>query len=303
MWDVLAFGAVAVDDICYVDRFPDKNVKLEVRAVDREAGGLAGNVVVTAARMGRSAAYCGVLGSDELSRFTRGELEREGVDCSPTAARDGAMPFHSFVIVDETDGSRTILYSGEGVIEPETSTITSDLIRRCGVLFVDHTAPTAGLAAARLARELQIPVVADIERVNTAAGRELLGEVDHLIIGIEFARELTGRTDPEVMVRQLMQQRRGVVAVTDGENGCWWTDSGELVNFQPAFQVEAVDTLGCGDVFHGAYAASLAAGSPAGDAFRFAAAAGAIKATRRGVRAGIPGRDEVLAFLKQQANC
>jgi len=303
MWDVLAFGAVAVDDICYVDRFPDRNIKLEARTTDREAGGLAGNVAVTVTRMGRTAAYCGVLGQDELSRFARGELEHEGVDCSPTATRDGAKPFHSFVIVDESDGSRTILYSSEGVTEPQSGAVTGALVGRCRVLFVDHTAPRAGLAAARLARKSGIPVVADIERVETAAGRELLGEVDHLIVGIDFAKELTGKAEPEAMVRSLMRAGRSLVAVTDGENGCWWTDAGRQVRFQPAFGVETVDTLGCGDVFHGAYAAFLAAGEPAGKAIRRAAAAAAIKATRRGVRAGIPHRNEVEAFLKDQPDC
>ena len=70
-----------------------------------------------------------------------------------------------------------------------------------------------------------------------------------------------------------------------------------MVLHQPAFRVETVDTTGCGDVFHGAYAAALREGRPIADRLRFAAAVAALKATRVGGQKGIPSREEVEAFL------
>ena len=65
----------------------------------------------------------------------------------------------------------------------------------------------------------------------------------------------------------------------------------------PAFAVEAVDTLGAGDVWHGAFALGLAEGQGERAAIRFASAAAAIKCTRFGGRAGAPQRTEIEAFL------
>ena len=105
-WDVLGFGAVAVDDLIYVDGYPAPNSKMPVRATERAGGGLAGTALVAASRLGPRAVYCGVLGSDELSRFTIEEFRREGVDCAPLLYRAEARPIHSIVIVDRCAGQR-----------------------------------------------------------------------------------------------------------------------------------------------------------------------------------------------------
>jgi len=65
----------------------------------------------------------------------------------------------------------------------------------------------------------------------------------------------------------------------------------------PAYRVDVVDTLGAGDVFHGAYALALAEGRAVADAARFANAAAAIKCTRASGRRGIPSRAEVDAWI------
>jgi sulfofructose kinase len=59
-----------------------------------------------------------------------------------------------------------------------------------------------------------------------------------------------------------------------------------------------IDTLGAGDIFHGAYALALAEGKPALAAARFASAAAAIKCSRSGGREGSPTRREVEDLLR-----
>jgi sugar/nucleoside kinase (ribokinase family) len=254
---------------------------------------------MTAARMNVRAAYCGVLGKDALSQFCRTELAAEGVDCSPLQNRPEARPFHSFVIIDVSTGHRTILYSSEGVTEPSSGSIDRGTIENCRVLFVDYTAPAAALNAARLAREMNIPVVGDVERWDRTGGATFLDYVDHLIVGLGFGREFTGREDPGDIVLKLASSGRRLVAVTAGERGCWWVAEGGQVRHQPAFPVHAVDTIGCGDVFHGAYAVALAEGEPPARAIRFASAAAAVKAAHHAGRAGIPERKEVVQLLQQ----
>ena len=298
-WDVLGLGAVAVDDLVFVDRYPAPDTKVAVQAMQRQGGGLIGTALVAAARLGVRAAYCGVLGFDELSEFARHEFEKEGVDCSLITRREGARPVHSVVIVVRPSGQRTVLCSHDAVIAATASQITDQLIKRCRVLLVDNSVGDGGRQAVAFAHELGVPVVADFEPDAGSAAADLMGLVDHLIVGTEFALKATGECDPGRMVRALASPGRACCAVTVGELGCWYSERGGDVHHLPAFRVTIVDTTGCGDVFHGAYAASIARGKRVPDALRFASAAAALKATRPGGRAGIPNRDAVIRLLAQ----
>src|SRR5205807_295501 len=111
---------------------------------------------------------------------------------------------------------------------------------------------------------------------------ELLDLVDHLIVSRAFACKLTGKQDAADAVERLWSPQRQVAIVTCGEQGCWFRAAGGPVRHQPAFAVAAVDTTGCGDVFHGAYAALLAQGVALPERIRFATAAAALKAMRPG---------------------
>jgi sugar/nucleoside kinase (ribokinase family) len=300
-WDLLGFGAVAVDDLLYVEHYPPPDSKMPVQRWERQGGGLTGTALVAAARLGAKAAYAGILGDDDLSLYTLHELEKEGVDCGPVLRRRGARPFHSIVIVDLSTAQRSILYTAEGVQERQPEEMTEDLIARCRVLFVDHIGVAGGLRAVELAHRHGIPVVADFERAGHPLLPALMRQVDHLILGLRFASLITGESEPPAIVRALASPERACCVVTAGERGCWYAERGGEVRHFPAFRVSVVDTTGCGDVFHGAYAASLARGEGVDTAIRVATAAAALKATQAGGRAGIPSRATVDRFLQEHA--
>jgi sulfofructose kinase len=111
------------------------------------------------------------------------------------------------------------------------------------------------------------------------------------------ASRITGESNPARMVESLRTGDRETVVVTCGSDGCIYANGSDPIKAYPAFTVDAVDTTGCGDVFHGAYAASLAKGESIERRIAVASAAAAIKATRPGGQAGIPSLDAVEAFL------
>ena len=298
-WDVLGIGVVAVDDLIYVDHYPSSGAKMPIQTKRREGGGLTGTALVAASRLGATCAYGGVLGSDELSCFSLQELEREGVDCTPVLRLDGAQPIHSMVIVDLATAQRTILYSTAGFTVRGPEEITDDMITNCRVLFVDHLSAEGGLRAVELAHTHRIPVVGDIEREDWPGVSDLIRYVDHLIVGVDLAERLTGEKEPGAMVRALSEDGRACCVVTAGERGCWYSERGGAVQHYPAYTVQVIDTTGCGDVFHGAYAACIAQGESVDTAVQMATAAAGIKATQPGGRTGIPSRAVIDRFLRQ----
>lgn len=302
-YDVLGLGAVAVDDLLYVPAYPPADAKTMVRRRERQGGGQTGTALVAAARLGARCAYAGVLGDDDDSRFVLANFERCGVDVRHVLHRPDARPIHSTVIVDETRHTRSIFFELGGSVGASADWPPEDVLRSTRVLFVDHYGIEGMTRAARLARRDGIPVVADLERDEWPGFDELLELVDHLILSRDFAARRTGGADPAAAARRLWAPGRQVVIVTCGEQGCWFrsADGPAEPRHLAAFAVPVVDTTGCGDVFHGAYAAALAWGMELPDRIWFAAAAAALKAMQAGGQAGIPARAAVEAFLAQRA--
>ncbi len=297
--DVLGLGAVAVDDLLFVNTYPPPDSKARVLRLERHCGGLAGTALVAAARLGARCAYAGVMGNDELSVFAVACMDREGIDVSRIERRPSAGPVHSYIIVDQGQCSRNIFSHEPRVVGAGLHTPAA-LVVSCRVLLVDHLGVPGMIRAANVARRAGIPVVADIESDRHPQIGRLLDLADHLIISQSFAAKVTGAASPEQAVRKLARPDRQVSVVTCGAGGCWYFAPGWPVpRRQPAFKVNAVDTTGCGDVFHGAYAFALARGMALEERIRLAAATAALKATRPGGQAGIPSLRAVRRYLNQ----
>ncbi len=299
-FDVLGFGAIAVDDLLYVDHYPPPDVKMPVTDIVRQGGGLTATALVAVTRLGGTAAYAGVLGDDELSRHAIAALEEEGVDCSLVRRDPEARPVRAVIIIDLSTGTRNIFSDARRFVSRAPKEMTDALISRCRVLFLDHRVAAAGVAAAQVAQRLGIPVVADVERLLTPEVPAMMDASDHLIVSAGLAQQVTGRDDPARAVEALSRRNRAATVVTAGDAGCWYARGAGPVMHQPAFAVEVVDTTGCGDVFHGAYAALLARGADLSRCIQFAAATAALKATCPGGRSGIPVYDAVEAFMQMQ---
>jgi sugar/nucleoside kinase (ribokinase family) len=298
-FDVLALGCVAVDDLLYVPSFPVPDSKLRVRRSERQCGGGAATSLVTAARLGSQCAFACDLGEDELSAFVRERFHQEGIDISLLRTKAGVRPIHSTVIVDDAGLTRTILYDLEGAQGAPDDWPPVSSIQACRALRVDHFGTAGMIRAARIARDSGLPVIGDFERSEGPQFSELLALTDHLIISSPFAAALTGLSDPASIIDKLWSEERAIVGVTCGPEGCWYRsrEEGQTVNHQPAFSVPAVDTTGCGDVFHGAYASALTRQMGSRDRILFASAAAALKAMHCGGQAGIPTLQAVEAFL------
>jgi len=298
-FDVLGLGCTAVDDLLYVARFPGVDEKMRVERSLRRFGGLTGVALVAAARAGARCAYAGCLGEDELSAYAAACLTREGVDVSSAPRLPQGRVVHSTVVVGNNSGSRNVFFEGSGHIGAHDTEPPEQIIRDCRMLFIDQWGMKGNLRAARVARSAGASVIADLEDARDSLFQAVLDLVDHLILGESFAREICGQRDAASAARALWRADRAAVIVTCGAKGCWSVspDQEHFPVHHPAFPVKATDTTGCGDVFHGAYAASLARGDALEARIRFAAAAAALKAQR----GEIPKLAEVETFLHAQS--
>ena len=301
LFDVLGLGVVAIDDVLHVQTYPSANVKIPVlRRRQRYVGGLTATALMTVARLGCKSAYAGVLGDDESSQYVEESFKQHGVDVTHLVHRPGARPVISTIVIDSENQTRTIFYDPHGAVGADPELPDREIIGRSRVLFVDHYGIDGMIRAATIAREANIPIVADFESANRPRFSELLALVDHLIVSHDFASSLTGVSHPAKAAEKLWTAARKVVVITCGVDGAWYlADShGDSAQFQSAFEVDTVDSNGCGDVFHGAYAATLALGLDVAERVRFASATAALKAQQPGGPAGLPTYSDVELFLQ-----
>ena len=298
--DVLGLGAIAIDDLIYVDRYPHSEAKVHVRDRRRHHGGQTGTALVAAARLGATAAYAGALGFDEDSESSLANLRGSGIKTSTCKQEHGLVPILSTIVVGDSGRTRAIFADTRAFQGADPFWPGEDIIKSTRVLFVDHWGVDGMIRAATIARASDIPVVADFERNSSERFPELLSLADHLVVGREFAAQISGESEPRAAAVVLRQRGHAAVIITDGANGCWAIDSSEFEPFQvAAFPVVVRDTTGCGDVFHGAYCASLAMGQPLRERLLIASASAALKAEKTGGQDGIPNREAIDQFRRR----
>ena len=296
--DILGFGASAVDTLIYVDRSLEAG-KARVLRREQDFGGNIATALVAAAKLGGRVGFIGWLSDRPDADPSAAELERHGVDTALAPRRADAAPIRSTIIVDP-DGNRVIAYDDEGP-RGTSDNLAATVLAPARVLLVDgYAVQTIAVVAA--ARRLGLAVVADVEWSVGAATERLLELADHLVLPRGFAAQLTGVDGGAAMLDRLWSEDRAAVVVTDGERGAHVRQKGDDTCWHvPAHVVEAVDTTGAGDCFHGAYAVALAEGKPPLGAAVFASAAAALAVTGRGGRKPLPDRARCLALMAAAA--
>jgi len=296
--DVLGLGAVTVDFVGTVPAWPDRGVKTMLDNLTICDGGLVGTALVAVSRLGGKAAFAGKLGQSEMAKRALDALHRESVDTSFVIETKDTEPIVALILIDRTGGQRNIFWTRHNVQYPMPAEFPDqDWLKKIKVLMIDFESGQAGIETARLARRHQIPVVIDVER-NEPHVAEAMRVSSHIIVSEDFAGGYTGRRRVTDMLPALRTDPEQVVIVTRGEKGCAGLSSdGQFA--LPAFKVNVVDTTGCGDTFHGAFALALARGQAVVPAARFASGAAALCATQLGGRAGIPTAAQLEQFLSE----
>jgi sugar/nucleoside kinase (ribokinase family) len=259
-------------------------------------GGQSGNAAVAAARLGASTSYAGTLGApdDPVASEIVAALEREGVDCSGTVRVPGARSSVSLIMLD-AQGEKMIATRRDSGLNDARLPHIPDLVARADAVLSDNRYPLFAVPVCQAAKTRGIPRVLDFDK-PTAFDDPLLLLQTHVVASADASREATGEKDLKAALKTMGRHLDCFLAITDGPGGYYWLDRGE-VRHAKAFKVDDVDTLGAGDVFHGAFTLRLAETGDEAEAMRFASAAAAIKCTRFGGTTGAATREEVESFL------
>jgi sulfofructose kinase len=297
-WDVVGVGANSVDLVHLLPAAPQPTGPLAKQRIHRQlvsCGGQMTTALACVAGFGWRTKYIGAIGDDERGGVLRAAMQDRRVDMSGALTRPGATNQFAVILVDETTGERIVLWDRDERLALQPHEIPDDAIDGARLLHVDDVDQAAAIAAARRGRADGIPVTSDIDRL-TDRTPELVAAVTIPIFAEHVPTALTGRTDPEVALRALRREHDGLLVVTLGTHGALALDGHRAIR-SPAFNVDAVDTTGAGDVFRAGFIHGRLSGWPLEQTLRFANAAAAVSCTRLGALAGVPSLADVEGML------
>lgn len=294
---ILSLGMPVRDLIFRVQDLPPRGHKEHATAFVELSGGNGLNAAIAIARLGGRALLSGPVGGvqEKTNAYIYDQMAEEGVDVSGLVKMDGMVTPISNIMIDPS-GERTIVTYRDPelwtVRLPEPDVLLSD----CDAILAENRCADFVMDVCAEAHRRNIPVVVDGDRVMTLK-EGLLQVCSHIIFSADALRRSAGEDDETAAMRKVSRLTPAMVGVTSGANGVSWLEADGTPRHMPAFAVTAVDTLGAGDTFHGAFTLAVAEGQTLEQAMRFAQAAAALKCTRFGGGFGSPQRIDVDAFL------
>ena len=290
MKTVFVFGMAVVDFIHFVSEIPRGGLKHRSNDAEICGGGTGANAAVSISRLGGRSLLCTRVGDDLIANIILRDLKQEGVGIDYVRrSKSGNSPFSS-ICVDKSGERQIVSYRGSGLSEDVDWLENLQDLDAC---LVDLRWPEGLEVVLRQTRSRGIPTVVDGERADVL---DTIWQASHLAFSRQGIQHLTGETIVIDALRSVASTRTNWICVTDGENGVHRVKNGKIEHI-PAFDIEAMNTLGAGDVWHGAFTLRLAEGVDEDEAAIFANAAAALKCQRINGRASFPRRDEVDAFL------
>lgn len=285
MYDVVGIDTPCVDLLCHIEKIPEPNESIEIVEISWQGGGKVATGIIAAARLGLKTAIIGNVGNDVYGNYCIDDFKNHGVDIENMTAEENKSTTLCVVLSDGRTNGRNILYKKGNTSYPGITALNYQMIKNSRYL---HIAGWKGIHndAAKYAKENGTVTVLDADAYSPGLD-EIMPYID-ILIASEFVYKHYFKDDCYMNnLKQLSHKGPGTIIFTFGGDGCVGVNNDKYFHI-PAFKVNVRDTVGAGDVFHGAYIFGLCQNWDAEKCAEFASAVSAIKCTKIGGRAGIP---------------
>jgi sugar/nucleoside kinase (ribokinase family) len=245
----LFVGLTTLDFLYLVDHFPDRNQKIVALDSAIAAGGPATNAAITFGYLGNQVKLLSVVGNHALSQVIRQDLANQSIhsiDLEPTWLES---PSVSSVIVTQQTGERAVISLNATKFQAKLQQIPPDILTDIDIVLIDGHQMAISEAIASQAQAKNIPVV--IDGGSWKAGFEkVLPFIDYAICSANF-RPPNCQNQADIF-KYLKSYSIPQIAITQGDKPIQYIGQNYLgeITIDP---INAVDTLGAGDIFHGAF--------------------------------------------------
>lgn len=292
---VVCVGHSTYDTTLPMDSYPEENVKYRIKEHIECGGGPASNGAYLLAKWGMDTTIASIVGDDFYGQRVIDDFKKIGADITYLEVKEGHMTSSSFIIANQSNGSRTIITSKKDPIRK----LSQEVNAKADIILIDGEHPET--AHEVLDKNPNAVSILDAGRLNDDT-RALGKKVTYLVCSKDFAENFSNQKIDNNDIEQLKDIHKALyeyfktnIIITLEATGSF-TKIDDIYQIIPSIRVKAVDSTGAGDIFHGAFTYFIANNYSLYDAIRYASITGGISVTRIGSRFSIPDLEEVLNY-------
>jgi sugar/nucleoside kinase (ribokinase family) len=245
----LFVGLVTLDLIYLADSPPGNNQKVVATDYTLAAGGPATNAAVTFSYLGNQTQLLGVLGCHPMTQLIRGDLANYQVAIADLQPSMSTAPHISSITITQSTGERAVISLNAVKTQATATSIPANILQDIDIVLIDGHQMAVSQRIVAMAKAENIPVVIDGGSWKPGF-EEVLPFADYALCSANFYPPGCN-TEVEVFT-YLSQWNIPYIAITHGENPITYLSASGMGTVDVP-QVTCVDTLGAGDIFHGAF--------------------------------------------------
>ncbi len=250
----LFVGLVTLDFVYLATSAPQNNQKIVASDYTVSAGGPATNAAATFSYLGNKATLLGVVGTHPTTEIIKADLASCKVELTDLAPTTIQVPPVSSVIITQGTGERAVVSINAVKTQITSNDIPTDILTRSDIVLIDGHQMAVGNVIALEAKTKNIPVV--IDGGSWKQGFEsVLPLVDYAICSANF--HPPNCNNSEQVFAYLSSFGIPYIAITQGEQPIQYLSNNKISTLEVPPVKNIVDTLGAGDIFHGAFCHSI----------------------------------------------
>jgi len=299
---IVIVGSITMDLVTRTPRIPAIGQTLIGTGFETTPGGKGANQAVAAARLGYRVAMVAKVGDDNFGPQLLENLKRAGVDTAAMGHAAGSSGLAPMFVAEDGQNAIVVVPGANGTMDRAAVDSHAELIGSAGMVLCQLEIPMDTLSyTLDLCAKAQVPVMLDPAPAATLPDAVWNQVAWFTPNETEAAFYVGTETSVEDTAQRLHAKGLHGVVLKRGAEGAFVSVAGGRAEWARPFKVDAIDTVGAGDCFNGAFAVALEEGKDPWAAARFANGASALKVTRKGAQAGMPMRAEVDEFLAKHS--
>ncbi len=250
MNSILVSGLATVDLIFYLDNLPTKGKKYQSNKQILTTGGNAANASIAISRLGGSVVFVGILGYDFFGDFILSKLKQEQINTDYIIKKTNLNSSNSCITIDKNGERQIINYRSKTLDFKKNSFIEKNIFN---AYLTDGRFKKATIYILKEAKKNKKPGVLDAEQ---PVCKDAVIMASHVAFSLQGLENFTNTSSIKKALKIVKDFANNFSCVTDGSNGVYYLEAGELINIKPP-KIKAIDTLGAGDVWHGAFTLAI----------------------------------------------